>query len=44
MKKVCGGHLTADILSQNSTKTVKSLIVNDETYHFINTIKGTPTN
>ena len=42
MKKVCRGHLTAGVLSQNFSETVKSFIVNNEVYHFMNTIKGTP--
>ena len=42
MKKVCGGHLTAGMLSQNLSETVKSFIANDEAYHFMNKIKDTP--
>ena len=42
MKKVRSGHLTAAVLSQNFSEKVKSFIVNNETYHFMNTIKGTP--
>ena len=42
MKKVCGGHLTAGMLSQNLCETVKSFIANDEAYHFMNKIKDTP--
>ena len=34
--------MTAGILSQNFLDTVKSFIANDEGYHFVNTIKGTP--
>ena len=36
MKNACGGHLTAGMLSQNLSETVKSFIVNDEAYHFMN--------
>ena len=42
MKKVCSGHLTPDVLSQNFSETVKSFIVNNEAHHFMNTIKDTP--
>ena len=42
MKKVCSGHLTAGVLSQNFSETVKSFIANNEAYHFMNTIKGIP--
>ena len=42
MKKVCSGHLTAGVLSQNFSEKVKSFIVNNEAYHFMNIIKGTP--
>ena len=44
MKKVCAGRLTAGILSQEFSDSVKFFIANDEAYHFINTnIKDTPT-
>ena len=42
MKKVCSGYLTAGVLSQNFSETVKSFTVNNEAYHFMNTIEGTP--
>ena len=42
MKKLCGGHLTAGMLSQNLFEIVKPFIHNGETCHFMNTIKGTP--
>ena len=43
MKKVCSSHLTAGMLSQNFSETVKSFIVNNKkAYHVINTIKSTP--
>ena len=42
MRKVCGGHLTAGILSKNISETVMSFIANNKVYCFINTIKGTP--
>ena len=42
MKKVCSGHLTPGVLSQNFSETVKSFIVNNEEHHFMNTIKDTP--
>ena len=41
MKKVCSGHLTTGVLSQNFSETVNLFIVNNEAYHFMNTIKGT---
>ena len=42
MKKVCSSHLTAGMLSQNFSETVKSFIVNNKkAYHVINTIKST---
>ena len=34
--------ITAGILSQNFSDTVKSFIANDEAFHFVNTIKRTP--
>ena len=42
LKRVCTGRITAGILSHNFSDTVKSFIANDEGYHFMNTIKGTP--
>ena len=42
LKKVCPGRITAGMLSHNFSDTVKSFIANDEAYHFMNTIKGTP--
>ena len=42
LKKVCTGRITAGMLSHNFSDTVKSFIANDEAYHFMNTIKGTP--
>ena len=42
MKKVCSGNLTAGLLSQNFSESVKSFIVKDEAYHFMSTIKDTP--
>ena len=42
MKKICSSNLTAGLLSQNFSGRVKSFIVKDETYHFMNRIKGTP--
>ena len=39
MKKVCSGHLTAGVLSQKISEKVKSFIVNNEAYHFMNTLK-----
>ena len=41
MKKICRGHLTAGVVYQNFSETLKSFIVNNEAYHFMNTIKGT---
>ena len=42
IKKVCSGNLTAGVLSQNFSERAESLIVKDEAYHFMSTIKGTP--
>ena len=42
LEKVCTGCVTAGILSNNFSDTVKSFIANDEAYPFMNTIKGTP--
>ena len=42
LKKVCTCRITSGMLSHNFSDTVKSFIANDEAYHFINTIKGTP--
>ena len=42
MQKIKSNNLTAGILSQNYTETIKSLIVNDEDFNFMNTLKGTP--
>ena len=42
MKKVCSGHLTAGVLSQNFSEIFKLFMANNEAYHFMNTIKGTP--
>ena len=42
LKKVCTSRITAGMLSNNFSDTVKYFIANDEAYHFTNTIKGTP--
>ena len=42
LKKVSTCRITSGMLSHNFSDTVKSFIANDEAYHFINTIKGTP--
>ena len=42
MQKIKSNNLTAGTLSQNYTETIKSLIVNDEAFNFMNTLKGTP--
>ena len=42
LKKVCTDRITAGMLSHNFSDTVKSFIANDEAYHFMKTIKGTP--
>ena len=42
IKKVCSGNLTAGVLSQNFSERAESLIVKDEAYHMMSTIKGTP--
>ena len=44
MKKVCSGHLTAGVLSQNFSEIFELFMVNNEAYHFMNTIKSTPAN
>ena len=40
MQKIRSNNLTAGILSQNYTETIKSLIANDEAFNFMNTLKG----
>ena len=42
MQKIKSNNLTAGILSQNYTYTIKSLIAKDEAFNFMNTLKGTP--
>ena len=42
LKKVCTIRITAGMLSNNFSDTVKYFIANDEAYHFTNTIKSTP--
>ena len=42
MQKIKSNNLTAGILSQNYTETIKSLIAKDEAFNFMNTLKGTP--
>ena len=42
MKKVCANQLTAGMLSNNFSDTVKSFIAKDESFNFMNSIKGTP--
>ena len=42
LQKIKSNNLTAGILSLNYTETTKSLIANDETFNFMNTLKGTP--
>ena len=42
MQKIKSNNLTAGILSQNYTETIKSLIANNEAFNFMNTQKGTP--
>ena len=42
MKKVCSNQLTAGMLSNNFSETVKSFIAKDEGFNFMNSIKGTP--
>ena len=42
LKKVSTGRITAGMSSNNFSDTVKSFIANDEAYHFMKTIKGTP--
>ena len=42
MKKVCANQITAGMLSNNLQYTVKSFIAKDESFNFMNSIKGTP--
>ena len=42
MKKVCTNQLTASMLSNNFSDTVKSFIAKDEGFNFMNSVKGTP--
>ena len=42
MKKVAGAALTAGLLNDNFKERVKSFVVSDQAYTFMNTIKGTP--
>ena len=42
MQKIKSNNLTAGILSQNYTYTIKSLIAKDEAFNFMNTLKETP--
>ena len=42
MKKMCTNQVTAGMLSNNFTDTVKSFIAKDEGYSFMTPIKGTP--
>ena len=42
MKKVCTNRLTAGMLSNNFSDTVKSFIAKDEGFNFMNSVKGTP--
>ena len=42
MQKIKSNDLTAGILTQNYTDTIKSLITNDEAFNFMNTLKGNP--
>ena len=42
LKKVCGGQLTAQMLTNNVSETVKTFLSNDEAYQFMGNIKGTP--
>ena len=42
MQKIKSSNLTAGILSQNYTYTIKSLIAKDEAFNLMNTLKGTP--
>ena len=42
MKKVCTTQLTAGVLSNNFSETVKSFIAKDKGFNFMNSVKGTP--
>ena len=42
LKKFCGGHVTAGMLSNNFTETIKSFLTKDDAYQFMGNIKGIP--
>ena len=42
MQKIKSNNLTAGILSQNYSETIKPLIPNDEAFNFMNILKGIP--
>ena len=42
LRKVCADLVTAEMLPQSFAETVQSFLGKDETYRFLNKIKGTP--
>ena len=42
IKKDCTKQLTAGMLSSNFSDIVKSFIAKDESFNFMNSVKGTP--
>ena len=42
LKKVCGGQLTVQVLTNNFSETVTAFLSKDEAYQFMGNIKGTP--
>ena len=42
LEKVCSDQITAGILTNNFSETVKSFLCEDDAYQFMGTIKGTP--
>jgi len=42
MQKVSGQNFTAGMFTNNFRETVKSFVVNDEAYSFMNNVKGSP--
>ena len=42
LKSFGSGHVTAGMLSSNFTETVKSSLIKDDAYQFMDNMKGTP--
>ena len=42
LRKVCSGHNTVGMLSNNFSETVQALVAKDKAYRLMNSIKGTP--